>query len=191
MPPPLERADYHVSSNVGRTIQATRQSVVDARSCLDWLEQRGFERLSILGTSLGSCVAFIAAAHDARISAGVFNHVSMYFSDVVWTGLSTQHVRRGFEEAITQDDLREYWRIISPATYIPRLCARNMVSLLVWARYDTTFLPLYSRQVLECFAKHGLPHEVATLPCAHYTTGRFPFNWLDGLTMCRFLHKRL
>ena len=94
MPPELERADYHVSSNVGRTIHAGRQSVIDARACLDWLQQQGYERLGILGTSLGSCVAFIAAAHDPRVAVGIFNHVSMYFSDVVWTGLSTQHVRR-------------------------------------------------------------------------------------------------
>ena len=96
MPPELQRADYHVSSNVGRTIHAARQSIIDARACLDWLESRGFQRIAILGTSLGSCIACIAAAHDRRIRTGVFNHVSMYFSDVVWTGLATQHVRRGF-----------------------------------------------------------------------------------------------
>ena len=99
MPPELERADYHVSSNVGRTIHAGRQSVIDTRACLDWLQQQGYERLGILGTSLGSCVAFIAAAHDPRVSVGIFNHVSMYFSDVVWTGLSTQHVRAGLRRA--------------------------------------------------------------------------------------------
>jgi len=60
MPPELQRADYHVSSNLGRTIHAARQSVIDVRACLDWLQQQGYERLGILGTSLGSCIAFIA-----------------------------------------------------------------------------------------------------------------------------------
>ena len=109
MPPELERADYHVSSNIGRTIHASRQSVIDVRACLDWLEQQGYERLGVLGTSLGSCVAFIAACHDMRVRTGIFNHVSMYFSDVVWTGLSTQHVRKGFGDTVTQEDLRRYW----------------------------------------------------------------------------------
>ena len=36
-------------------------------------------RIGVLGTSLGSCVAFIAAAHEPRILIGIFNHVSMYF----------------------------------------------------------------------------------------------------------------
>jgi hypothetical protein len=191
MPPDLQRADYHVSSNVGRTIHASRQSVIDARACFDWLEQQGYRRLGILGTSLGSCIAFIVTAHDRRICAGVFNHVSMYFSDVVWTGLSTQHVRRGLEQRVSQDELREYWSVISPAAYLDRLPGRDLFSLLVWARYDTTFLPVYSQQLVASFRALGLRHQVFTLPCAHYTTGRFPFMLADGLAMCRFLHKYL
>lgn len=191
MPAELERADYHCSSNIGRTIHACRQSVIDARSCLTWLQSQGYERLAILGTSLGSCMAFIATAHDPRIQVGVFNHVSMYFSEVVWTGLSTQHVRKGIEEGLDREQLRRYWAPISPATYIHRLQGRKLASLLVWAKYDTTFLPEFSRQVLDYFRDHRLDHEVFTLPCAHYTTGRFPYNWMDGLAMCRFLSKRL
>ena len=104
MPAGLRRADYHVSSNIGRTIHASRQSVVDGRACLDWLEERGYDRLGVLGTSLGSCISYIIAAHDSRVRVGAFNHVSKYFADVVWTGLATQHVRQGFGDALTQDD---------------------------------------------------------------------------------------
>jgi len=191
MPGELERADYHVSSNIGRTIHASRQSIIDTRACLDWLEQMGYRRLGILGTSLGSCIAFIAAAHDRRVRTGIFNHVSMYFSDVVWTGLSTQHVRRGFGGVVGQDDLRLFWSPISPASYLDRMCGREMRSLLIWARYDTSFLPVYSQQVLESFRGRNLPHEVFTLPCGHYTTGQFPFNLMDGLAMCRFAARNL
>jgi hypothetical protein len=186
MPAELERADYHVSSNIGRTIHASRQSVIDVRACIDWLQQQGYQRIGILGTSLGSCVAFIATAHDARVKAGIFNHVSMYFSDVVWTGLSTQHVRKGFGSEVTQDDLRRYWSLISPASYLTRLQGRDMPALLIWARHDSSFLPVYSKQVLAAFHDLKLQHEIFTLPCGHYTTGQFPFNLMDGLAMCRF-----
>jgi len=186
MPAELRRADYHVSSNIGRTIHASRQSILDVRACLDWLEQQGYSRVGILGTSLGSCVACIATAHDPRVRVGIFNHVSMYFSDVVWTGLSTQHVRRGFGETVNQDELRNFWSVISPAPYLERFRGRDLRSLLVWAPYDTSFLPVYSRQVLKRFRELELPHKILQLPCAHYTTGRFPFNWIDGLGMCRF-----
>jgi len=191
MPAELERADYHVSSNVGRTIHASRQSIVDARACVDWLAGRGYRRLAILGTSLGSCIAFIVAAHDTRITLGVFNHVSMYFSDVVWTGLSTQHVRNGFADQVSQDELRRYWSVISPASFLGRMESRRMPSLLIWARHDTSFLPVYSKQVLRAFREMELPHQVYTLPCGHYTTGRLPFKLMDGLAMCRFAARNL
>jgi hypothetical protein len=190
---PLEtaRADFHCSSNIGRTIHASRQSIIDVRACLDWLQQQGYERVGILGTSLGSCMAFIATAHDSRVKVGIFNHVSMYFSDVVWTGLSTSYVRRGFGDEVTQDELRRYWSIISPASYLSRLRGRDLKSLLIWASHDSTFLPMYSRQVLETFREMALPHEVFHLPCGHYTTGQFPFNLMDGLAMCRFASRNL
>ena len=191
MPPPLTRADYHVSSNIGRTIHAGRQSVLDARSCLDWLAASGFDHLGILGTSLGSCIAFITAAHDTRVSAAVYNHVSMHFADVVWTGLSTGHIRVGLEGAVTRDELRRHWRMISPATFFPRIEGRTHPSLLIWAKYDSTFLPEFSKQVLAEFRSRNLPHRVFALPCGHYTTGRFPFNLMDGLAMCRFLARNL
>jgi hypothetical protein len=190
-PPCIQRADYHVSSNVGRTLHAGRQSVIDARSCLDWLEQRGYTRLGILGTSLGSCMAFITAVHDSRVRVAVLNHVSTYFSDVVWTGISTGHMHQSFAAAITQDDLRDFWAPISPATYYDRLTGRDLMSLLVWAKYDTTFLPQYSQDVLRTFRERGFRHEVVTLPCGHYTTGEAPFKFLDGYAMCRFAAKYL
>jgi len=191
MPSELRRADYHVSSNVGRTIHACRQSVLDARCCLDWLESQGCRRLGILGTSLGSCIAFIVAAHDARLLAGVYNHVSMYFGDVVWTGLATRHVREGFGQALTQEELREYWRVISPAAYVDRMAGRETKNMLIWARYDTTFLPEYSRQFVASMLATDCPTQAVSLPCGHYTTGEFPFNLMDAFLMCRFLSRNL
>jgi len=191
MPEELQRADYHVSSNIGRTIHASRQSIIDVRACLDWLVEQGYRRVGILGTSLGSCVAFIAAAHDPRVRVGIFNHVSMYFSDVVWTGLSTQHVRKGFGEEVSQDELRRCWSPISPASYLGRMKGRDMHNLLIWARHDSSFLPVYSQQVLRTFRELDLPHRVFTLPCGHYTTGQFPFNLMDGLAMSRFASRHL
>ena len=42
-PAELERSDYAVSSNIGRTLSACRQAVVDIRCCVDWLEEQGYE----------------------------------------------------------------------------------------------------------------------------------------------------
>ncbi len=190
-PAGLERADYHVSSNVGRTIHACRQATVDARACFDWLELQGYGTLGLEGTSLGSCIALLVAAHDARIRAAVFNHISTYFSDVVWTGLSTRHVRQGLEQGVTQEGLRCYWSLISPASYLERLEGRGLRSLLIWTTHDLSFLPKFSRHVLVHYRRRRLPHRVLAIPCGHYTLGRAPFKYIDSVSICWFLHRNL
>ena len=40
-PPELNRADYIVSANIGRTVQACRQAVMDARRAIAWLAITG------------------------------------------------------------------------------------------------------------------------------------------------------
>jgi len=101
-------------------MDAMRQGVVDVRCCLDWLESQGYNQMGIVGTSLGSCYAFIATAHDPRISVAAFNHASTYVADVVWHGQSTRHVREGLEPAIQLDDLRQVWRAVSPMVYFDK-----------------------------------------------------------------------
>src|SRR5207247_360920 len=81
MPEELIRADYMLSPNLGRTLQAVRQAVMDCRAALDWLQSEGYGRLGILGTSLGSCIALITMVHDPRLRASVQNHISPYFAD--------------------------------------------------------------------------------------------------------------
>jgi len=188
-PAELNRADYIVSSNLGRTIHANRQAVLDARGVVDWLARQGFERIGIMGTSLGSCLAMLTMAHEPRIVAGAFNHVSPYFADVVWRGLSTRHVRAGLDGHVALDDLRDVWLPISPWPFIPRVQGRRL--LLVYARYDQTFPVDLSRRFIAEFRRQGLAHDLATLPCGHYTTGKAPFKFLDGYHLTRFFVKKL
>jgi hypothetical protein len=189
MPSELTRADYIVSSNVARTVQVCRQAVLDARRAIGWLANQGYERIGILGTSLGSCLAMLTTAHEPRIRAQALNHVSPRFADVVWRGISTRHVREGLDGHIDLDLLRELWRPISPASYFRRVAHAR--SLLVYARYDLTFPVDLSRELVQEFRRHELPHEVAVLPCGHYSTGSAPFKFLDGYLLTRFLRKSL
>lgn len=187
MPAELERADYAVSSNLCRTIDAARQAVADARSCLDWLEDRGYSRLGIVGTSLGSCYAFITSAHDDRLKVNVFNHASTYFADVVWTGQSTRHVRLGVENDIDLERLRRAWLAISPMAYVDKFAQKPKKSLVVYATYDLTFPPELSRELIAELARRKVDHRVAVLPCGHYTSGETPFKFLDAWHMAKFL----
>lgn len=189
MPAELDRADYIVSANVGRTLQVNRQAVLDARRALAWLASQGYERIGILGTSLGSCLAMLTAAHDPLVKAAALNHISPFFADVVWEGLSTAHVRAGLDGAIDLDLLRRLWLPISPHPYIDRLGDRP--ALLVYARYDLSFPVHLSRRLIADFQQRGIRHDVTVLPCGHYTTGKAPFKWLDGYTLVQFLRRNL
>src|SRR2546430_4318234 len=120
-PPDIERAEHLVSSNIGRTIQSMRQAVVDTRAAVRWLKEQGFERIGILGTSIGSCTAFLAFTHDESIDVGVFNHGSGYFPDVVWKGISTPHVKQAIKTNVTLEELREFWKPINPVPFVSRL----------------------------------------------------------------------
>jgi hypothetical protein len=191
MPGDLSRADYAVSSNIGRTIDATRQAVIDVRSCFDWLEQQGYADLGIVGTSLGSCYAFLASAHDERIRANVFNHCSTYFADVVWTGLSSRHIRQSLEGEIDLNTLRSAWDAISPIHYFDAFGAAKKKSLFLYATYDTTFLPEFSRQVIDEVKARGFDHKAVVMPCGHYTLGEAPFKFIAGYQICSFLKKNL
>jgi hypothetical protein len=186
MPAETRRADYAVSANIGRTLNAARQGVVDIRCCLDWLEQQGYNQLGLIGTSLGSCYAFIASAHDARIRAAAFNHASTYFADVAWHGQTTRHIRQGLETEIDLERLRQLWLAISPMVYFDKFARFRRRSLVVYADYDLTFLPEFSREVVREFANHHLDHKVVVLPCGHYTTGEAPYKYMDGWHLASF-----
>jgi pimeloyl-ACP methyl ester carboxylesterase len=188
-PAELQRADFIVSSNIGRTLQANRQAVMDIRRSVDWFEREGFERIGIVGTSLGSCLSMLAMTHDTRIRAGAFNHVSPYFADVVWRGLSTRHVREGLEGHIALDRLRQCWMPISPWPFIDRV--RDRRTLLIYARYDLTFPVDLSKQFIQEFRRRNVPYTLGVLPCGHYTTGKPPFSYLDGYYLTKFLVKNL
>jgi dienelactone hydrolase len=187
MPAELQRADYAVSANIGRTLDSVRQGVIDIRSCLDWLQLQGYRNLGVVGTSLGSCYAFIASAHDPRIRVAAFNHASTYFADVVWHGQTTRHIRQGIESEIDLERLRDIWLAISPMVYFDKFARHRKKSLVIYADYDLTFLPKFSRQVVEQFQKHHLDHKVVVLPCGHYTTGETPYKYMDGWHLASFL----
>jgi hypothetical protein len=194
-PAELERSDYSVSANIGRTLAACRQAVVDLRCCLDWLEEQGYEHFGVLGTSLGSCYGFLASTFDKRIRVNAFNHASTAFGDVAWAGQSTRHVKQALEEAgLTQDRVRALWSAVSPSSYYERFAGQeaggpNKQVLLVYADYDLTFPRQYSLEVVKAFKRYRLNFEPRVLPCGHYTTGETPYKYLDGWYLGWFVYR--
>jgi predicted esterase len=81
------------------------------------------------------------------------------------------------------------WLPISPQVYLDRI--RDRKTLLVYAKYDLTFPVDLSRALVEEFRARQIPHELAILPCGHYSTGITPFMYLDGFILAKFLDRNL
>jgi len=187
MPAELHRADFSVSANIGRTIHAARQGIIDIRCCVDWLEQQGYTEFGVLGTSLGSCYGFIASAHDKRLRVNIFNHASTYFGDVVWTGFSTRHVREGIEKVLNASELRQALACVSPMNFFDKFERWPKQVLMIHTAYDRTFLPEFSRKIADEFRSRKLEAEIRCLPCGHYTLGESPYKYMDAYLITRFV----
>jgi hypothetical protein len=193
------RADYLVAPNVGLTMQAGRQAVLDVRRTCRWLQQQGYDRVGILGTSIGSAIGFITMCHEPTVQAGAFIHASTYFGDVVSNGLTTKNVWEPMAAAgITHDDLRHFWTPISPFPYIAKMGAapgptKNGAKgiLLITGRYDPTFWPEFTDALLAKMRVERVPFERMSLPCGHYSMGTAPFSYAAGFRFGTFLRRAL
>src|SRR5438105_5343600 len=191
MIPGHERADHLVGPNIGLTLHANRQAVVDVRRSLQWLALSGYGKLGLVGTSIGSAVGFITMAHEPLVRAGGFLHVSTYFADVVRTGMNTAHVWEGLRASVSAEELRRFWSPISPFPYVPRMEGSSQKMLMVSARYDPTFLPKFSEEIIREVRKTGMESEVLLLPCGHYSLELAPFSYAAALRMGSFLFRNL
>jgi dienelactone hydrolase len=186
-----ERADQICGPNIGLTLQANRQAVQDARRSLHWLEQQGYTKLGILGTSIGSSVGYIALVHDERVRAGGFFHVSTYYADVISQGMTTNHVWEGLRNNVTVDELREYWAPISPMPYVERGMGASRNTFMVYGKYDPTMLPELTRQMLDSLRRHGANPGTLELACGHYSLELAPFSYIAGYRMLTFFLQSL
>jgi hypothetical protein len=185
------RADHLISSNIGLTLAANRQAVLDVRRCLRWLEDEGYTRLGILGTSIGSCLGFLTLCHEPALRAGAFLHVSTYFGDVVASGLTTSNVWESLQPELSLEDLRRVWAPISPYPYISKLSGTGKKVLAISGRYDPTFPFELTAQFFSALGSDGLAFESLALPCGHYSLGVTPFKQIAGYRFGTFLFKAL
>jgi hypothetical protein len=186
-----ERADQLVGPNIGLTLQANRQAVQDTRRCLRWLEQQGFNRLGMLGTSIGSSVGYITLVHDDALRAGGFFHVSTHFADVVSRGMTTTHVWEGLRGHVTVDELREFWAPVSPMPYVERGMGAGKNAFMVYGKYDPTFLPELTEQMLAALRANSAAPRTLELHCGHYSLELPPFSHVAGYRMLTYLRSTL
>ncbi len=182
-----------VSSNIGLTLLSMQQSVRDLLSSIDWLYAKGLTNIGILSSSIGSCVGFLAAAHDPRIKAFFANHMSSYFGDVVLTGASTQHIAKSISGNISPEDLRQCWALNSPQYFVTDLMKYNkeLKMFIMAGKYDTTFPIELTELIIDELNKSGFKYQKMILPCGHYSLGNYWFKYIDAFQIGRFFLKHL
>ncbi|MBI5416816.1 hypothetical protein HZA55_02535 [Candidatus Poribacteria bacterium] len=179
-------SNFLLSSNIGRTIQSLRQGAVDTRCAIDWLVEQGYSNIILLGVSIGTPVAMIVAAHDARIKGSIISLTSSDFAEAVWTGQSTKHIRIALENKVTLDELKKYWAVLSPKTYVKKL-RNNQHHMIIYGERDKTMLPYLAEELFEEYNKFNLPCKLVKLSCGHYTIRDFPFKYQFAWNIKKFL----
>lgn len=181
-------ANEFVSANIGRTIAAVRQTVLDCQLLCRWIAEQEIEKITVVGVSLGSCVAAVVAATSDVVDRAALLLTAGDFGSVVLTGRATRHIERNLRGQIEPDLVRAAWEPISPNTYVVELARRQIPLLSVSGSRDRVVLPELTRQFEAKLHDAGARLQSVRLSCGHYTLSRFPFNVLAFLHVLRFVH---
>lgn len=180
-------ADYMLSANIGRTIEAMRQAVIDGRKLIRWLKGQGYLEISVLGMSLGSWVAGLVAAHDASVSRASLFLPGGSLADMVWTGRATRSIRTSIQQEMELADLRRAWGPFNLEDYAHRLARPGLDIQLVVAKRDTVVMSGVTERLVQSLEEAGGRPRILTLNCGHYSLGKLPYILIAGMSLKRFL----
>lgn len=188
--PESNHADYMLSPNLGRTIQSVRQAVLDGRQLVAFLQRRGYGTVSVLGISLGSWVAGLIAAHDAKVTkAGLFLTAGS-LADMVWTGSATRHIRASLEGEIALCELRHAWAPLDLERYADRLARPDLEIQILLAKRDTVVMPALSESLVDELDRSGARSHVTKINCGHYSLTLPPYVIKAGINTAKFLNRK-
>lgn len=180
-------ADYMLGPNLGRTIQSVRQAVWDGQQLIYWLKNNGYEKISVLGFSLGSWVAGLVAAHDLSVSKASLFLTAGSLADMVWTGRATGSIRKSLEPQISLPALRRAWAPLDLGNYVKELARPELSVQLVIAKRDKVVLPSLSCQLVQSLQEAGSKPSVMELNCGHYSISMLPYILRSGYSLRTFM----
>jgi hypothetical protein len=105
--------------------------------------------------------------------------------------MTTNHVWEGLRHEVTVDELREYWAPISPMPYVQRGMGAGRNTFMVYGKYDPTFLPELTEEMLGALRTHGAEPRTLELPVGHYSLELPPFSYVAGWRMFSYFLEAL
>lgn len=158
----LYSGEYMISANIDRTIDSVRQAVTEIRALIRWLKEKKGGKVTLIGISLGGFVANLTSVVDDQIDFLVSIMYANRLSHEVWNTRIGKYIKQDLENnGITYDELREYWRILEPDNWNPKVTKENI--LLLTGQYDQYIEKVDADWLWEAWEK---PRRII-YPCGH------------------------
>jgi pimeloyl-ACP methyl ester carboxylesterase len=168
---------------LSNSVRSVMQAVLDVQIIVDWLKASEARQVGVLGVSLGSCVAALAAAFNPDIRSAALLLTAGDYASVVWSGRATRHIRKAMDGHISLQNLRLLWRVISPSSFVDRFAASSLKMLILSGMYDQIVLPDLACEFVEQLKRTQVSVRHLRWHCGHYSLGLPPFSVL-GLVYC-------
>ncbi len=176
-----------LSADIGRTVQAMRQAVLDGRKVVAWLHELGFAKISVVGMCIGGTVAGLVAAHDRKVDKAVLMVTPMSPADLVWTAETMKPLRQRIEANMTLKDLRAAWSIISLEMHTFGLTRPRLETMFILGEEDSISRPKESEWVINFLQETGHSPKLLSLGSGHSSIGIFPYNVIAAWKVLHFL----
>ncbi len=185
----LERApggtwsgEYSLTGNLQRTVEGTRQIVVEVRTVNSWLRKQA-KKVVISGISLGGMLAHLAMAVEA-FDAGITILAGGNNAGIIWDGIATRNVRKDIIKAgFTREQASQIYKIINPTILAKHNKTRNI--LMMNGLYDEVIPTRFTNELWETL---GRP-KIKWYPCAHLNIIFFMKSIIKD--MIKFIHETI
>jgi hypothetical protein len=92
---------------------------------------------------------------------------------------------------VSVEELREFWAPISPMPFVERGLGAGRSTFMVYGKYDPTFLPELTHEMLRSLRHHGADPRTLELPVGHYSLELAPFRYIAGYRMFTYFLEAL
>lgn len=131
----LYSGEFMISANINRTIESTRQAIVDLRALIQWIKNNKQGPVIIIGVSLGGFISNLVATLESEIDALVSIFYSNRLSYSIWNTIPGKYIKQDLEShEVNYKDLVKYWELTEPNQGVPKMNKDNI--LLISAKYD-------------------------------------------------------
>lgn len=131
----LYSGELMISANIDRTVESTRQAIVDLRGLIHWIKTNKNGPVILIGVSLGGWITNLIATLESQIDTIVSIFYANRLSYSIWNTVPGKFIREDLEQhGVSYDDLIRYWKITEPSQTVPKIKKDNI--LLISGKYD-------------------------------------------------------